>query len=316
MAARKEIRRLIEAEGTIGTWLSYSISQKVALEQGKECKLKSHIPPTLQEWDSLIQDIVEIYNERRADVLTLENDISELIIYFCFYTKNQLETEKEQIKTAIIILLQTAKDWGIILSEKEISKYDAVEFLDNTSRNAKSKVPPYVSFASYLRKLYGMNKDQQKQRFKYTSIELSADPKVLPPVKSIRSISVFLPSKRGRKKAPLFVSVIKANCNKEKALKIIHDIIDQRTSVKDKAFEFISLATAGIIRQPDGVECSYTSIVNEFFNNKRNSSLEDYFRYYYYPDRVSYKGKKAPKFKKELIEEEAKRLKNLFQKGV
>lgn len=313
MAARKEIRKLIEAEGTIGTWLSYSISQKVALEQGKECKLKSHISPTLQEWDSLIQDILEIYNERRADVLTLENDISELIIYFCFYTKNQLEIEKEQIKTAIIILLQTAKDWGIILSEKEISKYDAVEFSDNTSRNAKNKLSPYVSFASYLRKLYGMDKDQQKQRLKYTSIELSADPKVLPPA---NSISVSLPIKRGRKKAPPFTSVIKTDCNKEKVLKIIHDIIDQRTSVKDKAFEFISLATAGIIRQPDGAECSYTTIVNEFFNNKRNSSLEDYFRYYYYPDRVPYKGKKAPKFKKELIENEAERLKNLFQKGI
>lgn len=82
--------------------------------------------PTLEMVSEHQLKIVEAYNERRADSLTLKNDIYELVTECKNYERIGIKYCAPDFELIIMAVLQTAKDWGITLDETEIQRYEGV----------------------------------------------------------------------------------------------------------------------------------------------------------------------------------------------
>ena len=88
---------------------------------------RTETPPTHEDVQAHALRITDIYNERKADLLTLQNDLFELvseskIIYERLGAKHTMPDFEE----AIIILIMTATDWELFLPETEVQRYEKV----------------------------------------------------------------------------------------------------------------------------------------------------------------------------------------------
>lgn len=106
MAARKEIFDFIMAERKPDT---------------------SDALPTQDEVTAHTLRIIEIYNERKADLLTLQNDLFELIATCKMYERIGAKHATFDFECVITTLLQTAADWGLFLPEIEVQRYENVK---------------------------------------------------------------------------------------------------------------------------------------------------------------------------------------------
>ena len=83
--------------------------------------------PSLESVSDQSLKIVEIYNERKADHLTLKNDMWELVTSAILNERRGIERTSSDFDLVITILLQTAADWGLYLPETEIQRYEGVK---------------------------------------------------------------------------------------------------------------------------------------------------------------------------------------------
>lgn len=139
MAERKEIHDFIMAERNMEVSLS-------------EEDVTTH---TLQ--------IIEIYNERKADLLTLKNDLWELMASLRLLERRGAEKKVTyDFMQIILILLQTAKDWHIFLPETEVKRYEGIKLGD------------IENLADYIRKL-GSESYEDIFKWKYSKYIIDID---------------------------------------------------------------------------------------------------------------------------------------------
>ena len=115
---------------------------------------------TNEEVNTLIFRILKIYSERKADIVTLRNDLLDMVIG-C-RTSERLGAKEYVISDftiAIELLLQTSKDWQVFLPESEINRYEG------------KRLGNIKNLANYIRKLYGGQIYEDKFRWKYSFIE-------------------------------------------------------------------------------------------------------------------------------------------------
>lgn len=107
-------------------------------------------PPKWQEVEVYALRILEAYNERRADTLTLQNDLNELVASCKMCEQRGIKDATPNFEVAVMLLLQTALDWNICLPESEIKRYKNVKLfiIDN--------------LAKYIRKTYRHHQMQHK----------------------------------------------------------------------------------------------------------------------------------------------------------
>ena len=98
--------------------------------------------PSLESVSDQTLKIVEIYNERKGDHLTLKNDMWELVTSAISNERRGIERTSFDFVSAITILLQTASDWGLYLPETEIQRYEGV------------KIGLYDNLAKEIRQIY------------------------------------------------------------------------------------------------------------------------------------------------------------------
>ena len=93
-------------------------------------------PPKWQEVEAYALRILEAYNERRADTLTLQNDLFELVASCKMCEQRGIKDATPNFEVAVMLLLQTALDWNICLPESEIKRYENVKLfiIDNLAK--------------------------------------------------------------------------------------------------------------------------------------------------------------------------------------
>lgn len=70
--------------------------------------------------------ILEAYNERKADDKTLKNDVFELVSSCKLAESMGWQYHNQNYELAILLLISTAADWDIYLSEEDIKRYKNV----------------------------------------------------------------------------------------------------------------------------------------------------------------------------------------------
>lgn len=124
----------------------------------------------------LMWAIVDIYKQRKADAITLQNDLEALVFESRLHknykdasilvglnpqqTENDHETALFDVNNCIDYLIMTAKKWGVTLPESVIQKYDCM----NYGRD--------YTLADFIRWQYGTNT-------KKTSLDNLNDPEKL-----------------------------------------------------------------------------------------------------------------------------------------
>ena len=111
-------------------------------------------PPKHEEIENHLFRILEIYNNREADCITLQNDLFELVSS-CKLYERAMKTKhtKYDFELVIMGLIQTAIDWQIFLPETEIKRYEEVRL--NVVEN----------LADYIRKKYSFHAKDDKTTF-------------------------------------------------------------------------------------------------------------------------------------------------------
>ena len=90
---------------------------------------RTETPPNSEDVQAHALRITDIYNERKADLLTLQNDLFELVASCKLYERMGLKQKHltPDFEQAIMILIMTATDWELLLPETEIQRYENVE---------------------------------------------------------------------------------------------------------------------------------------------------------------------------------------------
>lgn len=88
---------------------------------------RKETPPTHEDVQAHALRIIDIYNERRADLLTLQNDLFELVASCKLYERMGLKYRTSDFETAIMILIMTATDWELYLPDSEVQRYENVK---------------------------------------------------------------------------------------------------------------------------------------------------------------------------------------------
>ena len=73
--------------------------------------------------------VVEIYSERKADTVTLVNDLLDLVVSYKIRGKHDPKTAFDY-ELVITSLIQSATDWNVILTEDEIKRFENVKVCD------------------------------------------------------------------------------------------------------------------------------------------------------------------------------------------
>ena len=87
---------------------------------------RTETPPNSEKVQIYALRILDLYNERKADLLTLQNDLFELVATCKLYECGGMKHTTPDFEQAITLLLQTATDWELFLPETEIQRYERV----------------------------------------------------------------------------------------------------------------------------------------------------------------------------------------------
>ena len=112
--------------------------------------------------------VVEIYSERKADTVTLVNDLLDLL---CSCRQREMHNPKTAFDYELVItsLIQSATDWNVILTEDEIKRFENVKVCDiknlaehirTTYKHTNGKTTGDEAFPDIL------TTDEQKQAWK------------------------------------------------------------------------------------------------------------------------------------------------------
>ena len=82
--------------------------------------------PKWQDVEIYALRILEAYNERKADDKTLKNDVFELVVSCQLAESRGWQYHNQNYELAIMLLISTAADWDIYLSEEDIKRYKNV----------------------------------------------------------------------------------------------------------------------------------------------------------------------------------------------
>ena len=106
-------------------------------------------PPTHEDVQAHALRITDIYNDRKADLLTLQNDLFELVSESKIFERlGAAKHTMPDFEEAIMILIMTATDWGLFLPETEVQRYEKVSL--NVIQN----------LADYIRETYSHHQMQ------------------------------------------------------------------------------------------------------------------------------------------------------------
>ncbi len=103
---------------------------------------RTETPPTHEDVQAHALRITDIYNDRKADLLTLQNDLYELVAQSKIYERMGAKHTTPDFEEAIMILIMTATDWELFLPETEVQRYE------NVSLNVIDNL------ADYIREIY------------------------------------------------------------------------------------------------------------------------------------------------------------------
>ena len=109
---------------------------------------RTETPPTHEDVQAHALRITDIYNDRKADLLTLKNDLFELVSECKIYERMGAKHTTPDFEEAIMMLLMTATDWELFLPETEVQRYEKVRL--NVIEN----------LADYIRKTYSRHQMQ------------------------------------------------------------------------------------------------------------------------------------------------------------
>ena len=241
-------------------------------------------PPTNVERDACAMRLLEIYNERKADFLTLQNDLFELVSSCKIYERMGLKHATFDFEMAITMLLQTSTDWQIFLSETEIQRYEGVRlnFIEN--------------LAAYIRKQYAFH---TKQHNSQTARNLAE-----------RKQNTNKPTKQkgkpGKKTSPEFKSFFLPGIDADRMLPILHDFMDKL--VGKELAKYIVAITNKWIRTPD-----HKSVCEEF--KAPESAYKDALDKHYGRNQYSgvRKDKKGKPFTKDELEDIRKLIRERYE---
>ena len=186
-------------------------------------------PPKHEEIENHLFRILEIYNNREADCITLQNDLFELVSS-CKLYERAMKTKhtKYDFELVIMGLIQTSIDWQIFLPENEIKRYEGVRL--NIIEN----------FADYIRKEYAAYARLHNNPITTAGQTTIKEQKNSKPTKP--------KEKAGNKPAPKFSTFFLPGVDVEKMLPILHDFIDG--SVGKELAKYIVAITNVWIKTP------------------------------------------------------------------
>lgn len=213
-------------------------------------------PPDLVTIDLAIKEICAKYNEQIANDKTLENDVSELAKSLSIAHRRNDKTAIFDFRTALMVLLRCAADWGLNIPESLLLKFEDLKLVDD------------LSLADFARKTLN------------TDIFLdSSDNQVRKQNKPSKS------RKRGRPKEYID-TFIKNNINKELLKNILHNYIDDK---EPKEVVLIYKAIGKIyFTNPDNLPCAafekefgidqklLTSSIHSLKFEKYSTQINDY----------------------------------------
>ena len=99
---------------------------------------RTETPPTHEDVQAHALRIIDIYNERKADLLTLQNDLFELVSESKIYERMGAKHTTPDFEEVIMILIMTATDWELFLPETEVQRYE------NVSLNVIDDLADYI----------------------------------------------------------------------------------------------------------------------------------------------------------------------------
>ena len=109
---------------------------------------RTETPPTHEDVQAHALRITDIYNERKADLLTLQNDLFELVATCKMDERMGAKHATPDFEEAIMTLIMTATDWELFLPETEVQRYEKVRL--NVIKN----------LADYIRETYSHHQKQ------------------------------------------------------------------------------------------------------------------------------------------------------------
>ena len=242
-------------------------------------------PPKHEEIEKHLFRIIEIYNNREADYLTLQNDLFELVSSCKSYERMmKAKHTKYDFELVIMLLLQTAMDWQIFLPETEIRRYEEVRL--NMIEN----------LADYIRKKYSYNaklhNSQSPPSAKLTTKEKQKSDKTTKPK-----------GNPGKKPSPGFVTFFLPGVDAEKMLPILHEFMDGLKG-KELAKHIVAITNVWI-RQPE-----HKSVCKEF--QAPESAYKEALDKHYC--RNQYSGVRIKKKGKPFTEEDLEEIRKLIRK--
>lgn len=137
---------------------------------------RTETPPNSEKVQIYALRILDLYNERKADLLTLQNDLFELVANCKLYERGGMKHTTPDFEQAITLLLQTATDWELFLPETEIQRYERVSLF------------VIKNLADYIRGTYSHQRQHQiqTQPQQPVIVEASQEPGTPPPEKEKR----------------------------------------------------------------------------------------------------------------------------------
>ena len=130
---------------------------------------RKETPPTHEDVQAHALLITDIYNDRKADLLTLKNDLFELVSESKIYERMGAKHTTPDFEEAIMMLLMTATDWELFLPETEVQRYEKVRL--NVIEN----------LADYIRETYSHHQMQHGTLTPATQTPQVEASKTMPP---------------------------------------------------------------------------------------------------------------------------------------
>lgn len=130
---------------------------------------RKETPPTHEDVQAHALRITDIYNDRKADLLTLKNDLFELVSESKIYERMGAKHTTPDFEEAIMMLLMTATDWELFLPETEVQRYEKVRL--NVIEN----------LADYIRETYSHHQMQHGTLTPATQTPQVEASKTMPP---------------------------------------------------------------------------------------------------------------------------------------
>ena len=130
---------------------------------------RTETPPTHEDVQAHALRITDIYNDRKADLLTLKNDLFELVSESKIYERMGAKHTTPDFEEAIMMLLMTATDWELFLPETEVQRYEKVRL--NVIEN----------LADYIRETYSHHQMQHGTLTPATQTPQVEASKTMPP---------------------------------------------------------------------------------------------------------------------------------------